>query len=84
MSRRPLVDIHYTCTSLRASLEIWVILMKTMEMIRVLLCTKRRAVSPNALTPGSLVQHQEHQQMKEEGVEEGNGPSCLAGQYYTP
>lgn len=70
-------------TSLWDSLEVLVVLMETVEMVRVLFGAESRAVSADTLAPSGLVQHQEDQTMQKQGVEESNGPSRLIGENHT-
>lgn len=53
------------------------ILMELVQMVGILFSAICSAVSPDTLTPGCLVQHQENQAMQEKRVEEGNGAGRL-------
>lgn len=64
-------------------LKVLVVLMETVDVVRVLFGAESRAIPPDALAPGGLVQHQEDQAMQEQGVEERNSPGHLVGEDHT-
>lgn len=75
-------EAHLTGTRW-GSLKVLVVLMETVEVVRVLFSTESGAVSADTLAPSSLVKHQEDQTMQEQGVEESNGPGHLVGENHT-